>query len=105
MVPNMTQMQGLVQGSKESFKEYAQKWRELTARVQPPMTEREMIDMFTNTLSRHYYLACRTSVSFTEMVRCGEHVEMGLKLGKIQLGSSSNAVGGKKPCEGYSRWK
>ena len=33
MAPNKTQLQGLSQGSKESFKEYAQKWRELPARV------------------------------------------------------------------------
>ncbi|XP_058785835.1 uncharacterized protein LOC131660590 [Vicia villosa] len=68
MAPNRTQLQSLVQGSKESFKEYAQKWRELAARVQPPMTEREMIDMFTSTLSGHYYLACSASANFSEMV-------------------------------------
>ncbi|XP_058753721.1 uncharacterized protein LOC131626905 [Vicia villosa] len=69
MAPNRTQLQSLVQGSKESFKEYAQKWRELAARVQPPMTEREMIDMFTSTLSGHYYLACSASANFSEMLR------------------------------------
>ena len=51
MAPNRTQLQSLSQGPKESFKEYAQKWRELAARVQPPMAEREMIDMFTSTLA------------------------------------------------------
>ncbi|XP_058784691.1 uncharacterized protein LOC131659530 [Vicia villosa] len=66
-----TQLQSLVQGSKESFKEYAQRWLELAARVQPPMTEREMIDMFTSTLSGHYYLACSASANFSEMVRYG----------------------------------
>ncbi|XP_058764272.1 uncharacterized protein LOC131637685 [Vicia villosa] len=105
MAPNRTQLQSLVHGSKESFKEYAQKWRELAARVQPPMTEREMIDMFTSTLSGHYYLACSTSASFAKMVRCGEHVEMGLKMGKIQLGGVASSTGGKKPSEGYTRKK
>src|SRR4051812_6865937 len=90
MAPNRTQLQSFVQGSKESFKEYAQKWRELAARVQPPMTECEMIDMFTNTLSGHYYLVCSALANFSEMVRYGERVEMGLKMGKIQLGASSN---------------
>ncbi|XP_058722923.1 uncharacterized protein LOC131594738 [Vicia villosa] len=105
MAPNRTQLQSLVQGSKESFKEYAQKWRELAARVQPPMTEREMIDMFTSTLSGHYYLACSASANFSEMVRYGERVEMGLKMGKIQLGASSNSASGKKQAEGYARRK
>ncbi|XP_058759650.1 uncharacterized protein LOC131632957 [Vicia villosa] len=105
MAPNRTQLQSLVQGSKESFKEYAQKWRELAARVQLPMTEREMIDMFTSTLSGHYYLACSASTNFSEMVRYGQHVEMGLKMGKIQLGASSNSAGSKKQVEGYARRK
>ncbi|XP_058733068.1 uncharacterized protein LOC131604655 [Vicia villosa] len=105
MAPNRTQLQSLVQGSKESFKEYAQKWRELAARVQPPMTEGEMIDMFTSTLSGHYYLACSASANFSEMVRYGERVEMGLKMGKIELGASSNTPSGKKQAEGYARRK
>ncbi|XP_058752438.1 uncharacterized protein LOC131625608 [Vicia villosa] len=88
MAPNRTQLQSLVQGSKESFKEYAQKWRELAARVQPPMTEREMIDMFTSTLSGHYYLACSASTNFSEM-----------------LGASSNTPSGKKQAESYARRK
>ncbi|XP_058784035.1 uncharacterized protein LOC131658797 [Vicia villosa] len=83
-----TQLQSLVQGSKESFKEYAQKWRELAARFQPPMIEREMIDMFTSTLSGHYYLACSASANFSEM-----------------LGASSNTPSGKKQAEGYARRK
>ncbi|XP_058774254.1 uncharacterized protein LOC131648520 [Vicia villosa] len=88
MAPNRTQLQSLVQGSKESFKEYAQKWRELAARVQPPMTEREMIDMFTSTLSGHYYLACSASANFSEM-----------------FGAFSNTPSGKKQAEGYARRK
>ncbi|XP_058756894.1 uncharacterized protein LOC131630119 [Vicia villosa] len=98
-----TQLQSLVQGSKESFKEYAKKLRELAARVQPPMTEREMVDMFTSTFSGLYYLACSSSANFSEMVRYGERVEMGLKMGKIQLGVSANTSSGKKQAEGYSR--
>ncbi|XP_058763153.1 uncharacterized protein LOC131636556 [Vicia villosa] len=69
------------------------------------MTEREMIDMFTSTLSGHYYLACSTSATFSEMVRCGERVEMGLKMGKIQIGTSQGTASGKRQSEGYSRKK
>ncbi|XP_058784454.1 uncharacterized protein LOC131659261 [Vicia villosa] len=69
------------------------------------MTEHEMIDMFTSTLSGHYYLACSASANFSKMVRYGERVEMGLKIGKIQLGAFSNSAGGKKQAEGYARRK
>lgn len=33
MAPNHTQLQSLSQGQNESFKEYAQKWQELEARI------------------------------------------------------------------------
>ncbi|MCI55253.1 gag-pol polyprotein, partial [Trifolium medium] len=37
IAPNRMQLQNLNQKSDESFKEYAQRWRELAARVQPPL--------------------------------------------------------------------
>lgn len=77
----------------ESFKEYAQKWRELAARVQPPMLEREMVDMFMSTLQGPYYdrMVGSTSVGFSELVMAGERIEAGLKMGKIQDTSSTNS--------------
>lgn len=50
MAPNRAQLQSLTQKSEESFKEYAQSWRDLAARVQPPMLEKELVDMFLSTL-------------------------------------------------------
>ena len=42
-------------GSGEGFKEYAHKWRDLAGRVQPPLTDRELVDMFLGTLSGPFY--------------------------------------------------
>ena len=81
LAPNHTQLQNLTQGSHESFKAYAQRWRELAARVQPPLLERELVDMFMNTLQGPYYSAmigC-TSTGFTDLVMAGERVEAGIK--------------------------
>ncbi|XP_058726213.1 uncharacterized protein LOC131597537 [Vicia villosa] len=106
MAPNHTQLQNLAQKSNESFKEYAQKWRELAARVQPPMLEREIMDMFTNTLEGQYYSACSASSSFADLVMIGEHIESGIKAGRIQnpsAASSSSGAGGKKPYNGFSK--
>ncbi|XP_050909313.1 uncharacterized protein LOC127123099 [Lathyrus oleraceus] len=50
MAPNHTQLQNLTQNSEETLKEYAQCWRELAARVQPPLLERELVDMFMGSL-------------------------------------------------------
>ncbi|XP_058725919.1 uncharacterized protein LOC131597227 [Vicia villosa] len=106
MAPNRTQLQNLAQKANESFKEYAQKWRELAARVQPHMLEREMMDMFTNTLEGQYYSACSASSSFSDLVMIGEHIESGIKAGRIQnpsTASSSSGAGRKKPYNGFAK--
>ena len=94
MAPNRTQLQSLSQKNNESFKEYAQRWRELAARVQPPMIEREMVDMFMGTLqgSILQHLAGGSSSGFSDMVISGERVENLMRLGKLpgNEGSSSN---------------
>ena len=39
----------------ESFKEYAQRRRDMAAQVTPPIMEREMITMIVDTLAVFYY--------------------------------------------------
>ena len=46
LAPTQVQLQGITMGSNEGFKEYAKKWRDLAGRVQPPLTNRELVDMF-----------------------------------------------------------
>lgn len=50
MTPNRMQLQNLTQENNESFKEYEQRWRGMFARVQPPLLERELVDMFMGIL-------------------------------------------------------
>lgn len=40
---------------KESFKEYAQRWRESDAQVEPPMSEKEMTRIFVDTLKDPFF--------------------------------------------------
>ncbi|XP_058741285.1 uncharacterized protein LOC131613654 [Vicia villosa] len=80
------QLQGLTQKVDESFREYAQRWRELASRVQPPLLERELIDMFMDTLQDPYLnrmVGCAAS-EFSTLVVIGERIEHGLMTGKIQ---------------------
>ena len=42
-------------GTGEGFKEYAQKWRDLAGRVQPPLAYRELVYMFLGTLSGPFF--------------------------------------------------
>ena len=72
-------------GTNEGFKEYAQKWRDLAGRVQPPLTDRELVDMFMGTLTCpfFYLLIGSSSSGFTELILTGERVESGIKSGKF----------------------
>ncbi|XP_050876136.1 uncharacterized protein LOC127079811 [Lathyrus oleraceus] len=94
----------MVQKDSKSFKEYAQRWRELAARVHPPLVDRELIDIFMGTLQGQYYERLISSVStgFSDMVIVGERVKEGLKNGKIQGGSSSQPIL-KKPFNEFKR--
>ena len=71
-------------GSNEGFKEYAQKWRDLAGRVQPPLSDRELVDMFMGTLTCPLFnhLIKSSSSGFTELILIGERVESGIKSGK-----------------------
>jgi hypothetical protein len=105
MAPSRTQLQSLCQKSKESFKEYAQRWRELAARVQPPMLERELTDMFIGTLQGVFMdrMGSCPFGSFSDVVICGERTESLIKAGKIQDPGSSSSSSSKKPSSGAPR--
>ena len=87
-------------GSSEGFKEYTQKWRDLAGRMQPSLTDRELVDMFMGTLTGPFFnlLIGSSSSGFTELILTDERVESGIKGRKIPMASTSNAV--KKPFTG-----
>lgn len=91
MAPNHMQLQNLSQKGNESFKEYAQRLRELSPRVQPPLLENELVDMFLGTLQGPYYKKIIGSVSteFADLAIIGERIENGLNSGKIGKPSSN----------------
>ncbi|KAL5142057.1 hypothetical protein HKD37_09G025304 [Glycine soja] len=79
----------------ESFKEYAQRWRDLATQVAPPMTKNEIITMIVDTLPLFYYekMVGYTPSSFADLVFVSERIEVGLKRGKFDYPASMN----KKP--------
>lgn len=99
LAPTRMQLQSMSMGAKENFKEYAQKWRDLAGRVQPPLTDRELVDMFMSTLNSPFYshLIGSSSSGFTELIMTGERVESGIRSGKIQVGASSSSTAKKPP--------
>ena len=68
-----------------SFKEYAQRWRDLATQVAPPMMEKEMITLIVDTLPVFYYekMVGYTPSRFADLVFVGERIEVGLKKGKF----------------------
>ena len=85
MAPDRMQLQNMEKKSSETFKEYAQRWRELAAQVEPPLYEKEMITMFIETLQAPFYEHVLGSIysNFSDIVTIGERIEHGLKKGKI----------------------
>ena len=76
MAPDKMQLENLSKRDNESFKEYAQRWRDLAAQVVPPMMERGMIITIVDTLPMFYYkkMVGYMPSSFIDLVLVGEKI-------------------------------
>ena len=79
-------LQSMEKKTIETFREYAHKWRDLVAQVQPLMTDKELNKMFLNTLKAPYYdrMIGNSNTNFSDVVSAGEMIKSGMKLGKIK---------------------
>ncbi|EOY01013.1 Uncharacterized protein TCM_010930 [Theobroma cacao] len=86
MASDRLSLQNMEKKTTESFKEYAQRWRNVASQVQPPLTEKETTVMFVNTLRAPYYerLVGSATKNFVDMVISGEMIETAIKQGKIE---------------------
>ena len=73
-------------GTGEGFKDYAHKWRDLGGRVQPPLADRELVDMFLGSLSGPFFnhLIGSSSSGFTDLILTSERCEAAIKAVKSQ---------------------
>ncbi|KAL3506952.1 hypothetical protein ACH5RR_032334 [Cinchona calisaya] len=69
----------------ESFRKYAHHWRNMAVKVEPPMTDREMVKAFICTLEElfHEKLSSLVNYHFSEVVEQGEILEQRSKSGKF----------------------
>uniref|UniRef100_A0A2N9F1L3 Uncharacterized protein n=1 Tax=Fagus sylvatica TaxID=28930 RepID=A0A2N9F1L3_FAGSY len=76
---------GMEKKSNETFREYAQRWREKAARARPPLDEREMIKIFVDTLKNPYFdrMIGLQMQFFVDLIPVGERIEDALKTKKI----------------------
>jgi hypothetical protein len=93
MAPDRDQLRSMSQKDKESFKEYAQRWRELAAQITPPLEEKEMTKIFLKTLGSFYYerMVASAPSDFTEMVNMGMRLEEGVREGRLAKDESSSS--------------
>src|SRR3954465_14168088 len=85
MAPDRDELRSMAQKDHEAFKEYAQRWRETAAQINPPLKEKEMTKIFLNTLGPFYYerMIASAPSDFTEMVNMGMHLEEGVRMGRL----------------------
>ncbi|KAK8674974.1 hypothetical protein V6N13_033048 [Hibiscus sabdariffa] len=91
IVPGRTALQSMEQKANESFRQYAQRWREVAAQVQPPFLENEVTLLFVNTLKDDFYdrMLDHVTKPFADMVMTGELIQAAIKSGRIKGGSES----------------
>ena len=90
--PDRLSLQAMEKNNKESIREYARRWSEVAAQVNPPMLEKEMISLFSNTFKAPYfeYLVRSSAQHFTDLVVIAERIEQAIGLGKIANPTKKN---------------
>ncbi|XP_016755268.1 uncharacterized protein [Gossypium hirsutum] len=91
IAPDRIVLQSMEKKPNESFRQYAQRWREVAAQVQPPLLVKEITMLFINTLkapSLNHMLGSATK-SFSDIVMSGEMIENAIRCGKIEAGEST----------------
>jgi len=85
MVPDREQLRAMTQGVKETFMEYAQRWRGFVAQIVPPLEDKELTRIFLKIFSPFYYERMIASApgNFAEMVRMGMRLEEGVREGHL----------------------
>lgn len=93
MAPDRDQLRSLSQKERETFKEYAQRWRGLAAQIIPPLEEKEMTKIFLKPLGPFFYekMVASAPTDFTEMVSMGMRLEEGVREGQL---TRENALAG-----------
>ncbi|KAK4714138.1 hypothetical protein R3W88_020045 [Solanum pinnatisectum] len=85
IVPDRYSLEKMKQKLNESYREFAYRWRKEAARVRPPMSEKEIVEVFVRVQEPEYYdrIMLLVGAKFAEIVKVGEAIEDGLRTGKI----------------------
>ncbi|XP_012481113.2 uncharacterized protein LOC105796011 [Gossypium raimondii] len=91
IAPDRIVLQNMEKKPNESFRQYAQRWREVAVQVQPPLLEKEITMLFINTLKALFlnHMLGSATKSFSDIVMSGEMIENAIRCGKIEAGESA----------------
>ena len=92
--PDWLSLQNMEKKATKTFREYAHKWRDLAAQVQPPMIDKKLNKMFLNTLKVPYYdlMIGNSNKEFLDVVSVGEMIEVRVKQGKIESAKAKKLI-------------
>ena len=92
--PDRLSLQNMEKKATKTFREYAHKWRDLAAQVQPPMIDKELNKIFLNT----YYdrMIGNSNKGFSDVASIEEMIEVGVKQGKIESAEAKKPIPKKK---------
>lgn len=85
LTPDRDDLRTMTQNDNESFKAYAQRWRDFAAQVRPPLKEEELAKIFLNTLDQFYYdkMVGSAPNNFTKVMIMGMRLEEGVREGRL----------------------
>ena len=86
IAPSRVSLQVMKIGNKEFIREYAQRWHEVVAQINPPLLKKEMVNMFINTFKTPYfkYLVVSATQCFNDLMIVTKRIEQANKVGKIK---------------------
>jgi hypothetical protein len=107
VAPDRSSLQAMEKGNKESVREYAQRWRESAAQVNPPLLEKEMTGLFSNTFKALYfeYLVGSAAHNFSDLVVIAERIEQAVRTGRIMDPTKKRGFFGKKKKQKFTMSK
>lgn len=96
IVPGCYSLEMMNLKSTESYREFAYRWRKEVARVRPPMSEKEIVEVFVRVQVPKYYdkIMLLVGAKFADIVKAGETFKDGLKTGKIACVAASPGSSG-----------
>ncbi|XP_040974107.1 uncharacterized protein [Gossypium hirsutum] len=91
MTPDRITLQNMEKKPNESFRQYAQRWREVVVQVQASLLIKETTMLFINTLKAPFitHMLGSATKSFSDIVMTGKMIENVVRSGKIEVGEST----------------